>query len=94
MNGIENGITFKIKTKYYLELLMPQTMNLPGTTKSKINKYENGQNMPRLKIIEVVLIHCNIVYDNFQQDSRVFYVFVPNKSFGQLLDISAKNFVF
>ena len=94
MNRIENGITFKIKTEYYLELLMPQTMNLLGTTKSKITKYENGQNTPRLKIIKVVLIHCNIVYDNYQQDSRVFYIFVPNKSFGQLLDISAKNFVF
>ena len=93
MNRIENGIKFKIKTEYYLELLMPQTMNLPRTTKSKITKDES-QNMPRLKIIEVVLIHCNIVYDNSQQGSRVFYILVPNKSFGQLLDISPKNLVF
>ena len=49
--------------------------------------------MPRLEIIEVVLIHCNIVNNDFQQDTRVLYTFVPNKSFGQLLDISPKNFI-
>ena len=49
--------------------------------------------MPRLEIIKVVLIHCNIVNNNFQQDTRVLYTFVPNKSFGQLLDISPKNFI-
>ena len=42
----------------------------------------------------IVLIHCNIVNNNYQQDSRVLYTFVPNKSFGQLLDISPKNFIF
>ena len=49
--------------------------------------------MPRLEITEVVLIHCNIVNNNFQQDTRVLYSFVPNKSFGQLLDISPKKFI-
>ena len=49
--------------------------------------------MPGLEIIEVVLIHCNIVNNDFQQDTRVLYTFVPNKSFGQLLDISPKNFI-
>ena len=49
--------------------------------------------MPRLEIIEVVLIHCNIVNKDFQQDTRALYTFVPNKSFGQLLDISPKNFI-
>ena len=50
--------------------------------------------MPRLEITEVVLIHCNIVHNDYQQDSRVLYTFVPNKSFGQLLHISPKKFVF
>ena len=50
--------------------------------------------MPHLEITEVVLIHCNIVNNDYQQDSRVLYTFVPNKSFGQLLDISPKNFIF
>ena len=49
--------------------------------------------MPRLEIIEVVLIHCNIVNNDFQQDTRALYTFVPNKSFGQLLDISPKNVI-
>ena len=50
--------------------------------------------MPRLKITEVILVYCNIVNIDYQQDSRVLYTFVPNKSFGQLLDISPKNFKF
>ena len=50
--------------------------------------------MPNLEITEVVLIHCNIVNNNYQHDSRVLYTFVPNKSFGQLLDISSKNYIF
>ena len=49
--------------------------------------------MPHLEITEVVLIHCNIVDSDYQEDSRVLYTFVPNKSFGQLLDISSKNFI-
>ena len=50
--------------------------------------------MPRLEIAEVILVHCNIVNNDYQQDSRVLYIFVHNKSFGQLLDISPKNFTF
>ena len=50
--------------------------------------------MPHLEITEVVLIHCNIVNNDYQQDSRMLYKFVPNKSFGKLLDNSPKNFIF
>ena len=56
-------------------------MKLRGITKSKITKNENGENVPRLKVTEVVLVHCNIVNDNYQQDSRDLYTFLPNKSF-------------
>ena len=73
---------------------MPETMKLFRSTKSKKNKDKNGENVPHLEITEVVLIYCNIVNNDYQQDSRVFYTFVPNKSFGQLLDISPKNFIF
>ena len=73
---------------------MPETMKLFGSTKSKINKNENGKNVPHLEITEVVLVHCNIVNNDYQQDSRVLYIFVPNKSFGKLLDISPKNLYF
>ena len=50
--------------------------------------------MPRLEIAEVVLTHCNIVNNAYQQDSRILYTFVPNKPFSQLIDISPKNFMF
>ena len=93
-NKIENRITFKIKTGYYLELLTPETMKLLGSTKSKITKNENGENVPHLKIIEVVLVYRNIVKNNYQQNSRVLNTFIPNKSYGQLLDTSPKNFIF
>ena len=90
----ENRITFKIKTGNYLERLTSETMKLLGSTKSKINKTENGDNVPHLKITEVVLIYCNIVNNNYKQDSRDLYIFVSNKSYCQLLDISPKNFIF
>ena len=69
-------------------------MKLLGSTKSKITKDKIGENVPHLEITEVLLIHCNIVNNYYQQDSRVLYTFVPNKSFGQLLNISPKNFIF
>ena len=94
INKIENRITFKIKTRYYLELLTPETMKLLGSTKSKIKKDKNGKNVPNLEITEVVLVNCNIANDNYQQKSRVLYAFVPNNSFDQLLDISQKNVYF
>ena len=58
---IVNRIPFKIKTEYYLNLLTPEKTKLPGSTKSKINKNENGENVSDLEITEVVLVHCNIV---------------------------------
>ena len=69
-------------------------MKLLGSTKSKITKDENDENVSHLEITEVVLIHCNIVNNNYQQDSIVLYTFVPKKLFGQLLDISPENFIF
>ena len=96
VNKIENGITFKIKIGYYLELLTPVTMKILGSTKNKISKDENGENVPYLEIAEVILVHFDIVDNDFQQDSRDLhlYAFVPNKPFGQLLDISPKNYIF
>ena len=69
-------------------------MKLLWSTKSKITKDQTGENVSRLEITEVVLIHFNIVNYDYQQDSRVLCTFVPNKSFGQLLDISPKHFIF
>ena len=75
-------------------LLTPETMKLLGSNDSKINKDKNGENVPHLEITEVVLVHCNIVNNDCQQDLRVLYTFVPNKPFGQLLEISPKNHIF
>ena len=61
VNKTGNRIAFKIKTEHCLELLMPETMKIPGSTKSKITKDENGENVAHLEITEAVLIHCNIV---------------------------------
>ena len=97
INKVQNRIMFKIKTEYYLELSLSETMKLLGSTKSKITKNENGENVLRLEITEVALIHCNVVDNSYQQNSRVWYTFVPNKynkSFSQLLNISPGNFIF
>ena len=68
-------------------------MKLLASTKTKLIKNKNGENVPYLEITEVILIHCNVVNNN-HQNSGVFYTFVPNKSFGQLLDISPENCIF
>ena len=91
VNRIENGITFKTKSRYYLELLTPETMKLLGSTESKITKDKNGENVPHLEIVELVLVHCILVNNDYQQDSRILYTFVPNKIFGSLLEISPKR---
>ena len=94
INKIENRITFKIKSGYYLELLTPDTMKLLGRTESKITKDKNDENVPHLEVVELVLVHCNLVNNDYQQDSRILFTFVPNKSFGSLLEISLTNQVF
>ena len=65
VNKTENRITFKIKTGYYLEFLMPETIKLLGSTKSKITKDEKDENVPHLKITEVILVNCNIVNNDY-----------------------------
>ena len=94
VNKIENKITFKIKKGYNLELLTSETMKLLGSTENKITKNKNGENVPHLEITEVLLVHCDIVNNDYQQDSRVLYTFVPNKPFGSLLEISPTNHIF
>ena len=69
-------------------------MKLLRSTKNKITKDKSGENVPHLEITEVVLVHCNIVNNDYQQDSRVLYTFVPNKPFGSLLEISPTNHIF
>ena len=79
VNKIENRIIFKIKNGYYLELLTPETMKLLGSTESKITTDKNGENVLHLEITELVLVHCNLVNNYYQQDSRILYTFILNK---------------
>ena len=69
-------------------------MKLLGSTENKITKNKNGENVPHFENTEAVLVHCNVVNNDYQQDSRVLYTFVPNKPFGSLLENSPKNRIF
>ena len=91
-NKIKNRIIFKIKTSYKLELLIPETMKLLGSTKKVVDKNKNGEIVPKLESVEVVLVHCNLVKNDYQHASKVLFTFVPNKKFGQLLNISPHVF--
>ena len=69
-------------------------MKLLGITESKITKDKNCENVSHLEIVELVLIHCNFVNNNYQQNSRILHTFVPNKPFGSLLEISPPDHIF
>ena len=77
-----------------MSFLTPETMKLLGSTESKITKDKNGENVPYLQIVELVLIHCNLINSNYQQNSRILYTFTPDKSFGSLPQISPLNHIF
>ena len=87
-NKIKNRIVFKIKTGYKLELLTPETMKLLGSTKTDLDKDKDGEKVLKLESVEVVLVHCNLVKNDYQHTSKVLFTFVPNKQFGQLINIS------
>ena len=80
-NKIKNRIVFKIKTGYKLELLTPETMKLLGSTKKVVDKNKNGEIVPKLESVEVVLVHCNLVKNDYQHASKVLFTFVRNKNF-------------
>ena len=69
-------------------------MKLLGSAKSKIIKDKNGENVPHLEVVELVLVRCSLFNNDYQQDSRMLYTFVPNKPFGSLLEISPTNHIF
>ena len=79
---------------YHPELLTPETMELLANSKSNIKKNKNDENVSHLEISEVVLKHCNVVNNSFQQNSRVLISFVPNTRFSKIFNISPENFIF
>ena len=87
-NKIKNRIAFKIKSGYKLELLTPETMRLLRSTKKDVDSDKNSENVPKSESAEVVLVHCDLVKNDYQHTSKVLFSFIPNKQFGQLTNIS------
>ena len=87
-NTITNRIVFKIKTGYKLELLLKETMKLLGSTKDTTDADKNSESVPRLENVEVVLVHCNLVNNSYQQASRVYLLLY------QLINISPNSLIF
>ena len=79
-NKIEKRIPFRIKARYYLEILTPEMMKLLQSTRSKITKNENDENMAHLKIAELVLVLCKIVSNNYEHNSVVLCKFITKNS--------------
>ena len=98
ISEIQDYIEYIIKKHeaigYKLELLSKQTMKLLGSTKYSIDVDKNSENVPKLENVEVVLVHCNLVNNAYQQHSRVLFTFVPTKQYGQLISISPHSLVF
>ena len=87
-NKIKNRIVFKIKIGCKLELLTPETMKLLGSGKRDVDKDKDGENVPKLESVEVLLVHCNLVKNDYQYASKVLFTSAPNKQFGELINIS------
>ena len=85
VNETNSRIVFKIKTGYKLELLSKEAMKLFGSSKSIIDSDKNSELVPKLESVDLVLMHCNLVNNDYQKASGVLFTFVPNKSYGQLM---------
>ena len=93
VNEINNRIVFKIKSGYKLELLSKETMRLLGRTSNSIDKDKNSELVPKLESVDLVLVHCNVVNNSYQQASKVLFMFVPNKKYGQLITVSPHSLI-
>ena len=78
----------KIKTGHKLSFLFPEIMELLGSTQKDVDLGKNSENVPKLQSVGVVLVHSNLVKNDYQHWSKVLFSFVPNKQIGQLLNIS------
>lgn len=93
MNKIDNRIVLKIEAGYILELQSKGTMKSLGRTGKNINKYKDSDHVPNLETVEVVLTHCNLVNNSYQQPSKLLLTFVPNNQFRQLINISPNSLI-
>ena len=85
-DGVKNRKSFKIKTGYKLEILTTETIKLLGDG-PVIDKDKNSKNVPQLDQVDYVLLHCNIVQNDYLQNSKLLYEFVPDQPFGKLISV-------
>ena len=90
-NKVKNNIIFKIKAGYYRELLTLETMRLLVSAKNEISKDENGEYITHLEVVDLVLVHCNLVNNDYHRSSSIIYSFVPNNVLGNILNIELKH---
>ena len=93
VNEINNRIVLKIKSGCKLELLSKVTMRLLGSMSNSIDKDKNSELVPKLESVDLVLLHCNLVNNSYQQASKVLFTFVPNKKYGQLITVSPNSLI-
>ena len=93
VNEINNRIVFKIKSGYKLELLSKETMRLLGSSTGTIDGDKNSELVPKLGSVDLVLVHCNLVNNSYQQDCKVLFTFVFNKKYGQLITVSPERLI-
>ena len=93
VNEINNRIVFKIKSGYKLELLSKETMRILGSLTDTIDGHKNSELVPKLDSVDLVLLHCNLVNNSYQQASKVSFTFVPNKKYGQLITVSPNSLI-
>ena len=93
VNEINNRIVFKIKLGYKLELLSKETMRSLGSSVDIIDSDKNSELVPKLESVDLVLVHCDLVNNSYQQASKVLFTFVPNKKYGQLITVSPETLI-
>ena len=93
INEINNRIVFKIKAGYKLELLSKETMRLLGSSADTIDGDKNSELVPKLESVDLVLVHCNLVNNSYQQVCKVLFTFVCNKKYGQLITVSLETLI-
>ena len=93
VNEINNRIDFKIKSRYKLELLSKETVKLLGSSSDTIDGDKNSELAPKLESVDLVLVHCNLVDNSYQQAPKVLFTFVPNKKYGQLITVSPETLI-
>ena len=93
VNEINNRIVFKIKSRYKSELLSKETMRLLGSSSDTIDGDKISELVLKLESVDLVLVHCNVVNNNYQQASKVLFTFVPNKKYGKLITVSPETLI-